>query len=108
MRYLAAFALTLLIEVPIVTGLLTPRPRPARAVLVCVVANLATHPLVWWLLHTRRTGYWPWFVGCEISAWLVESVIVAAAWPSAARRQAPLVVLIANAASCLVGLLVTR
>jgi len=48
--WLRAFALTLLAEIPIATPLLSTVDRGvARRIAIVVVANLATHPLVWFL-----------------------------------------------------------
>jgi len=107
MPYPLALALTLAVEVPVyvvalrAAGLLTGW----RALAVAVAANLATHPLVWAVLLRFGSAYWPTFAVAEAAAWLAETVAVFLA----VRRDAVLIALtalVANAASCLAGLLV--
>jgi len=61
--WLVAFALTLLIEAPFVLGLLARSERSlCRRCALLVVANLATHPLVWFFFPElpldRRWSLW--------------------------------------------------
>jgi hypothetical protein len=98
--YPLALALTLVIEVPVyavalAVAHLAPWPRAAVA---GVIVNLATHPLLWWLL----TAYSGLIVAGEVGAWLVETALLFA-W---LRRDAPLLALTAltaNLASVLAG-----
>lgn len=108
MPYVMAFALTLAIEVLVVLALLAPRPQLRWAVLTVVGANAVTHPLVWITLEAAQDRYWTVFPVAETAAWLVESALVAAVWPREARGSVVPTMLVANASSCLVGLLLAR
>ena len=99
--YPLALALTLVIEVPVyAVALAVARLAPwPRAAVAGVIVNLATHPLLWWLL----TAYPGLFVVAEVGVWLVETALLYA-W---LRRDAPLLALTAltaNLASVLAGL----
>lgn len=107
--WLRAFGLTLLVEVPIAVPLLARvEPRIGRRVSAVVVANLATHPLVWFLFPGLALGRWTRVGLSEAWAVLAELAIYAIVWPTLAARRAALVAVSANAASFLIGLLVTR
>ena len=102
-EYLAAFGLTLLVEIPIYLLVL---PDRRRAFVASLVANLATHP-AFYVLATLAARRYPTavvlWVG-EAAVWLVESLILLAFF----RRPVGLLVAVAalaNAASALVGVL---
>lgn len=107
MRYPLALALTLTVELPVYTGGLRAarlaRAWPALA--VALVVNLATHPLVWLALRDAGGSYWPRFTAVELAAWLAESLLVFG-WLRREPGYVALLALVANAASCLAGLLV--
>ncbi|MFC9327857.1 hypothetical protein [Kitasatospora sp. NPDC057015] len=112
MPYPLAFALTLLVEVPLYVAPLTlDRVRPARAAAAAVAVNCATHPPLWWFL-SRFTGataaaYWTALVLAELAAFAVEAALLGLL----TGRRGPLpwaASFTANAASVLVGLLVAR
>jgi hypothetical protein len=107
--WLGAFALTLLAEIPIATPLLATLERSVgRRIAIVVVANLATHPLVWFLFPGLALG-WPLrFALSELWAVLAEIVIYKVVWPSLRLRRAAVVSLAANAASVAVGLALAR
>lgn len=100
--WLAAFGLTIAIELPVyVPGLAALRLLTwRRAVVAGVLVNVATHPLLWWTL----SGHPHWWAGAEAAACLVEALLLLAAV-----RRDPVVLLAlsvaANAASLAVGLL---
>jgi hypothetical protein len=96
-----AFALTLVLELAVATPLLRGR-RAARLVLVAL-ANLASHPAVWFVLPDLGLGWPAWLVCAELWAVIVESVAYRALLPVTTRR-ALLVALAANAVSLAVGL----
>ena len=105
--WMRAFALTLLVEIAVAIPLLGPvESRIGRRLAVVAVANLATHPLVWFLFpglafgRATRLGLSEgWAVGAEIAIYLLV-------WPSLRWRRATVVSLAANAASVAVGLAV--
>jgi hypothetical protein len=98
--YVAAFGLTLLVELPVYAFAL------GRGVLIrAAVANLVTHPALWLALGAApSTGA---FVLAELLAWTVEFGLLLA-W----LRREPLTIaaatVLANALSCLAGLLLSR
>jgi hypothetical protein len=108
--WFAAFAITVAIEVPIVATLVRRwAPSLVRLLLLIVFANLATHPLVWFVFSQ------PFLVGTP------EYTIASEAWAVAAEAafywtvlsgisptRAVLVSLTANVASFMVGLVVVE
>lgn len=110
--WLRAFGLTLLVELPI-AGLLLARVEPgapkraAAIVAAVVVANLATHPLVWFLFPGLALRYAARLTLSEVWAVMAEAGIYLLVWPALRFRRALLVSLAANAASALLGLLLT-
>ena len=102
--WLRAFAVTLLVEVPIATPLLGVVERSiARRIAIVVVANLATHPLVWFLFPGLAAGRATRLALSEAWALLAEWTIFILVWPSLRDRRAGLVSLAANAASVAAG-----
>lgn len=111
MSYPPALALTLVVEVPVYVAALTAAAAPdvRRTAVVAVLANLVTHPLLWWFLGRAAglpgPGYWPVFAAAESAVCLVEGALVArllrlrGALPYAVSAAA-------NAASVLAGLIV--
>lgn len=101
--WLAAFALTVGLEAPIAAALL-PRGRPpATTIAVIVGAQLATHPLVWWLAPLARG---PGVVAAaELAATAAEAALYAILLR--AGRRALVASVAANAASCSLGLAIT-
>jgi hypothetical protein len=107
--YATALALTLAVEV-LVYGLGLPRVGPVRrekAVAAGLVVNLASHPVAWFLL-------WPvlrWAVGPGAAFVAVEALVCVGEWGALARwrpfdrAMLAALVLVANAASLLGGVL---
>jgi hypothetical protein len=57
-NWLRAFGLTLIVELPIAGALLSAvEPRLGRRLAVIALANLATHPLVWFLSPGLALGH---------------------------------------------------
>lgn len=96
-----AFAVTLGVELAVATPLL-PGGRAQRLVLVAL-ANLASHPAVWFVLPELGLGYPAWLITAELWAVAVEAVAYRALLPASTRRAAG-VSLLANGASLAVGL----
>lgn len=110
MTWPTAFALTLVIETPIYPGVLTLLlgALPLRRALgTSLVANLATHPALWFVvlpLLTPRLGAGPAIVLAEALVCAVEVLVVRRAGVPTAPAVAAAV--LANASSWLVGMLV--
>ena len=105
--YIAALALTLAAEVPIYAVVLVrlyQRRLPA-AVGSGILANLATHPVVWFVLLPvlePRTGYAGYAIIAELFAWWAEWLLLYA-WTRRFPRILLLTSLFANGSSVLVG-----
>ena len=107
--WLRAFAVTLLVELPIATPLLKVVERSvARRIAIVVVANLATHPLVWFLFPGLAAGRVTRLALSEAWAVLAEIAIFMLIWPSLRGRRAALVSFAANGASFAAGLALAR
>ncbi|MFE3109545.1 hypothetical protein ACFRKE_17945 [Kitasatospora indigofera] len=112
MPYLLAFALTLLVEVPLYVGALAlDGTGRARATAAAVAVNCATHPALWWFLG-RFTGataaaYWTALTLAELAVVAVEAALLAPL--AGCRGPLPYAAsFTANAASVLAGMLVAR
>jgi hypothetical protein len=107
--WLRAFALTLIVETPVAIPLLArAEQRITRRIAIVVVANLATHPLVWFLFPGLAFGRAArlalseaWAVGAELAIYVLV-------WPSLSFRRAAVVSLAANGASVAAGLVLAR
>jgi hypothetical protein len=107
--WLRAFGLTLLVELPIAAAMLAPvEPRPLRRVAAVVVANLATHPLVWFLFPGLALGWPARFALAELWALGAEAAVYRTIWPALRFRRALLISLAANGASAGLGLALAR
>ena len=106
--WLAAFVLTLAVEVPI-AGYLLRRVEPdrLRLAVLLVFANLATHPIVWYVItQLFLIGTWEYVLVAESWAVAVEAVFYAVAFRGLDPRRAIAVAVVANGASFFVGLIV--
>lgn len=108
LRYPAALALTLAVEIPVYAVALRWGWAASwrRAALCALGVNLATHPLLWWLLApwTARSGYPLIVVVAEAVVCGAEAALLV--WWL--RRRDPLLAVLAvaaNAASVLAGLI---
>ncbi|HVT09115.1 MAG TPA: hypothetical protein VHO67_16760 [Polyangia bacterium] len=107
--WLRAFGLTVLVELAVAVPLLAAAERSlGRRVGAVVAANLATHPLVWFLFPGLAFGHWTQFGLSEAWAVLAEIAVYRLVWPAMRPRRAVLVSIGANAASCLLGLLLMK
>lgn len=100
-----ALLLTLAVEVPLYVAALVPLGLASvrRALVVAVLVNLLTNPLLWFALGARPSL--PAVALGEVVVWLVEAALIRVT----VRRDAPLVALIAagvNAGSILAGALI--
>jgi hypothetical protein len=104
---MAAFILTLAIEVPI-AGVFLRRWEPSwmRLVVLTIFANLATHPLVWFVFPSLGLTYSERTALAELWAVGAETVFYWAAFRGLPLTRAGAISIAANAASFLVGLAV--
>ncbi len=110
--WLRAFAITLFIEEAIAVPLLKPiEPSVMRRIGMVLVANVATHPLVWFFFP--HLG-WSWGTVVVVAeAWAVGFEVLVYALMSKMTKSAPLsrciaASALANAGSYLVGMIASR
>ena len=103
--WIAAFCLTLLVEIPAVL-LLARRlePRPYRRAALALVGNALSHPAVWFVFPALRLGWVETTALSETWAWLVEGALYRAGFAHAGWRSALFVSLAANLLSFGLGL----
>ncbi|HEY6478016.1 MAG TPA: hypothetical protein VI456_15670 [Polyangia bacterium] len=105
--WLVAFLITVAVEAPIVVALTRDvAARAPRRFLLAVFAQLATHPLVWFIFPrlvglTGRTS----MLLSELWAWLAEAAFYALVFPGLPATRALGVSALANGASVAAGLL---
>jgi hypothetical protein len=108
--WLVAFLITVAVEAPIVLGLTRDvTMRVSRRFLLIVFAQLATHPLVWFVFPrlvglTGRTST----LLSELWAWLAEAVFYTLAFPGLTAPRAVGISALANGASVAAGLLLAN
>ena len=108
-NWLRAFGLTLIVELPIAAPLLSAaEPLLGRRLAVIALANLATHPLVWFLFPGLALGHGARLALSEAWAFVAELAIYLLVWPALRFRRALLASLAANGASFAVGLACAR
>ena len=100
-----AFVITLVVEIPIVAVLVRRWERDAiRLGIIIVVANLATHPVVWYVIsQILSVGTPAYTLAAEIWAVAVETAIYWAAIRGLPVRRALVVAAVANVTSWFVG-----
>ncbi len=108
--WLAAFLLTVAVEVPIAVYLLRRfEPDLLRLSLLIIFANLATHPAVWFIFSQPfLVGTPEYTVVAELWAVGVEALFYAVVLRGLSPRRAIGVAVAANGASFLVGRLVVE
>lgn len=104
-HWFRAFLLTLVVEIPVATFLLRrAEPDRLRLVLLVVFANLATHPLVWFVwTQVFLVGTPEYLVVAEAWAVAAEAVFYWAAFRAAGWRRAIAIAVVANVTSFVVG-----
>lgn len=102
--WVRAFGLTLLAELGVAVPLLAPTTAPVwRRAVIVAIAQLATHPVVWFVipaLHLPRARF---LLIAELWAILAEAAVYRTVFASLTFRRALVISLAANAASLLVG-----
>ncbi len=108
--WLVAFLLTVAVEVPIAVRMLRGRdPGGWRLAVLVVFANLATHPAVWFVFpQLFLIGTLSFTVAAELWAVAAEAVFYATAFRGVSPLRALGTAVVANAASFVVGLVVTE
>ena len=103
--WFAAFVLTLVVETPIVFLVLRRQaPDPVRLVIVIIFANLATHPVVWYVIsQLLLVGTPSYTVVAELWATAAEAVIYWAAIRGLTAPRAIAAAVVANASSFVIG-----
>jgi hypothetical protein len=103
-----AFLLTVVVELPVAGYLLRDAAHDnLRLLLLVVFANLATHPVVWFVAtQVLEYGTPSYTLGAEVWAVAAEAVFYWAAIRGLSARRALAASAAANAASFAVGLLV--
>lgn len=107
--WLAAFLLTIAVEVPIVALLLRGRdPGGPRLAVLVVFASLATHPAVWFIVpQLFLVGTLMFTLAAETWAVAAEAIFYATASRGLSPLRAIGTSLVANGASYVVGVLVS-
>jgi hypothetical protein len=107
--WLVGFALTVIFELPVVWWVLRPgEPNSVRRALLFLIANLATHPLVWFFFPGLPVPRPVSFVLSETFAVGVEAACFAALGHAVGVRRACVASLIANLTSVTLGWLLIR
>lgn len=108
--WLIAFGLTVSVEVPIVTWLLRGRdPGGWRLAVLVIFANLATHPAVWFVFpQLFYVGTPEFLLASELWAVAAEALFYGVAIPGVSPSRAAATSIVANAASFVVGIVVTE
>lgn len=106
--WFVAFALTLLVEVPVVLAMLRHHePSLARLAVLVVFVNLATHLVVWYVAtQLFRVGTIEYVLVAEAWAIGAEAVFYTAAIRDLSFARSVVVAATANLASFLVGRLI--
>lgn len=103
MSWLEAFGLTLAIEVPLALGCLRGRPR-GRVFAAAVLANAASHPLLWCVLGGSPGPFLASVLVGECGVIVLEAIIYLAVVRPLRPGHALAVSATLNAASYLVGI----
>ncbi|MCA8973776.1 MAG: hypothetical protein KDC98_03605 [Planctomycetes bacterium] len=82
MNWFGAFALTCLVELPIVAAV-APRPLRRRAALDSLAINLLTHPLAWYVSVTDLLAWTPTEVLVAIVEAAAYALVTRMSWPRA-------------------------
>jgi hypothetical protein len=103
--WFAAFVLTVAVEVPLAAYLLRrAEPERLRLLALVVFANLATHPIVWYVItQLLLVGTPEYVLVAEGWAVAVEALFYLVVLRGLDPRRAVVVAVVANAASYLAG-----
>jgi hypothetical protein len=103
--WFVAFVLTVAIELPIAAWILRrAEPDLARRLALIVLANLVTHPAVWWVFSQLfLVGTLEYTLAAEAWAVGAEAVFYAVTIRNLGARRAIVVAVLANGASFAIG-----
>lgn len=99
------FAITLCVELVVAVPLLGRSERLLRRVGAVALAQLATHPSVWFILPELQLGRLPYLVLAESTAVLIEFLFYALVFIELPWSRALAVSALANGASLAIGTL---
>jgi hypothetical protein len=100
-----AFAVTLAVELAVAVPLLAPSgARLTRRSGVVVLANLATHPIVWFVFPQLDLPATSWLAASELFAVAVETGAYVLVWPALGAMRTFGTSAFANGASLAAGL----
>lgn len=104
--WFGAFVLTLVVETPIVVLVLRrSQPDLVRLALIAVIANLATHPAVWFVFtQLFLVGTPEYILAAEAWAVVAEAAVYLIVIRGVGARRAVTASLLANSASVMAGL----
>lgn len=106
--WLRYFAITVAIELAVAIPLLRGEGSLARRATAVVVANLASHPIVWFVLARVIAPRTSMILAAESWAIASEAVVYALVFPRLTRTRALGVSAVANGVSFLAGVVLTR
>jgi len=106
--WLRFFAVTVAVELLVAIPLLRGEGSLARRATAIGVANLASHPIVWFVIARVIASRTPMILIAESWAIASEAVVYALVFPTLSRTRALGVSGVANAASFLTGLVLMR
>lgn len=103
--WFVAFLITLAVEVPVVVVLARrAEPSLARLALLALFANLATHPIVWYVISQLwLVGTVPYVLVAEGWAVAAEALFYAVTIRALTAQRAVVIAVVANGASFLAG-----
>lgn len=103
-----AFALTLLVEAPIAEVGLRPLGPRSRRLALFLVANIASHPAVWFVFPELGLSSRAWLIAAELWAVAIEAFAYATqGHPAIGPRRALTTAVVANAISLGLGLVLS-
>jgi hypothetical protein len=107
--WLEGFGLTVAVEEAIALPLLRRvEPSVVRRAMAVFIANLSTHPLVWFFFTRLGLAYWVGASAAESWAFGFEIVVYRVIFPQASWRRCAATSVAANAGSFLLGLVLVR
>jgi hypothetical protein len=103
--WLRAFVATLIIETPIVVWLTRDVPMPTwRRLVIALLANLSTHPIVWFVIPAMGLKGMPGLIVAETWAVVIEWIFYFITLPTMKLGRALGVSAFANGVSFAIGL----
>lgn len=104
MEFIAAYALTLAVEIPVLLVLLGKQHGWKLTARNGIVASSLTLPFVWFVFPSLGLGYWPALAVSEIFAFAAEAGIYFALFKKIGARRAIVASAACNSASFILGM----